>query len=68
MYIGDTFGVVYELDPRQAAVTGQAQLPERVTDRVIGDRETGLIFVRCCEGSVYAIHRDEAQQIVATKS
>jgi outer membrane protein assembly factor BamB len=42
IYFGSTSGIVYEFDPGVDAVTGQVQLPERITDPIAYSRATRL--------------------------
>jgi outer membrane protein assembly factor BamB len=60
IYFGTTAGIVYEIDPISCAVTGQLQLPERITDALAFDDPTGLLFARSYDGKLYAFTRSDA--------
>ncbi len=44
IYFGSTSGLVYEFNPRINAITGQVQLPERITDPIAYGSTSGLFY------------------------
>ncbi|MEN3346369.1 MAG: hypothetical protein V7632_4 [Bradyrhizobium sp.] len=59
IYFGSTSGLVYEFNPRIDAITGQVQLPERITDPIAHSSTTGLFYARSYDGKIYAFRRVE---------
>lgn len=59
VYFGSSSGMVYELDPGIAAITGQVQLPERLTDAITYSEATDIFFAKSYDGKVYAFRRVE---------
>lgn len=63
LYFGATSGIVYEVDPRSGVVTGQVQLPERITDAIAYDDQLGMFYARSFDGKIYAFSRSESSQL-----
>lgn len=59
IYFGSTSGLVYEFNPRIDAITGEVQLPERITNPVAHSATTGLFYARSYDGKIYAFRRVE---------
>lgn len=59
IYFGSTSGLVYEFNPRLNAITGEVQLPERITNPIVHSSTTGLFYARSYDGKIYAFRRVE---------
>jgi outer membrane protein assembly factor BamB len=59
IYFGSTSGLVYEFNPRIDAITGEIQLPERITNPIVHSAATGLFYARSYDGKIYAFRRVE---------
>lgn len=57
IYFGSTSGTVYEFDPSTNAITGQVQLPERITNAIAYSVPAGLFYARSYDGQIYAFRR-----------
>ena len=55
IYFATTAGVVYEYDPIGEQLTGQSQLPERVTNRIAYGDNSGLFFAATLDGKLFAL-------------
>jgi outer membrane protein assembly factor BamB/orotate phosphoribosyltransferase len=64
IYFGASSGIIYEVSPTSCAVTGQLQLPERITDALAFDDATGVFYARSYDGKLYAFTRHAAQAYV----
>jgi outer membrane protein assembly factor BamB/orotate phosphoribosyltransferase len=60
IYFGSTSGLIYEFDPALNSVTGQVQLPERLTDAVVYSPVAGLFYAKSYDGKIYAFRRIQA--------
>jgi len=57
VYFGSTAGIIYEIDLANYAISGQVQLPERITDPIAYSALTGLYYARSQDGQIYAFRR-----------
>jgi len=55
IYFATTAGVVYEYDPIGEQLTGQSQLPERVTNKIAYGEDSGLFFAATLDGKLFAL-------------
>jgi outer membrane protein assembly factor BamB/orotate phosphoribosyltransferase len=59
VYFGACNGMVYELDPVTAAITGTHQLPDAVTNALCHDSETGVFYALTYVNQLYAFSMAE---------
>jgi outer membrane protein assembly factor BamB/orotate phosphoribosyltransferase len=57
IYFASTAGIVYEYDPIKGQLTGQSQLPERVTNKVAYGENSRLFFAATLDGKLFALRR-----------
>jgi outer membrane protein assembly factor BamB len=55
VYFASTAGMIYEYDPIQGQLTGQSQLPERITNKVAYGERSGLFFAATLDGKLFAL-------------
>ncbi len=60
IYFGSTSGLVYEIDPKLGhLVTGQVQIPDRITDPIVYSAAHNLFYVRSYDGRIFAFQRSD---------
>jgi orotate phosphoribosyltransferase len=57
IYFASTAGFVYEYDPLKGHLTGQSQLPERVTNKIAYGESSELFFAATLDGKLFALRR-----------
>jgi orotate phosphoribosyltransferase len=57
IYFGACNGIIYEIDPESADVTGTHQLPDAVTNALTYSDETGLFYALTYVNQLYALAR-----------
>jgi outer membrane protein assembly factor BamB/orotate phosphoribosyltransferase len=57
IYFGACNGIVYEMDPKTAQVTGTHQLPDAITNAVSFNKENGLFYALTYVNQIFAFRR-----------
>jgi outer membrane protein assembly factor BamB/orotate phosphoribosyltransferase len=57
IYTGTNAGIFVEYDPKSDSVTGQCQLPERLTNKAVYNSTNKLFFVATNDNQVFALER-----------
>lgn len=57
VYAAATSGTIFEIDPATLQITGEVQLPERITNAVAYSQRTGLFYAMTYDTTLYAFRR-----------